>query len=201
MQTIKRCTWCTQDPIYQHYHDFEWGRPIISEHALFELLCLEGQQTGLSWLTVLKKREAYRRHFFNLSIEKIAQISEGELKEKQQDPSLIRHFLKLKSIRDNAIAWLKLKKDQGCVSTWLWQWADSAPQHIDSHVTYTETSQQLATALKKYGFRFVGKTTCYAFMQASGMVSNHENDCTFRRNPSCLTTEYVLMLQNKQNSH
>ena len=106
MTKITRCAWCTQDPLYQHYHDHEWGKPVYDEYQLFEMLCLEGQQAGLSWITVLKKREAYRQHFFNLAIEDIARITNEELLKKQQDPQLIRHLAKLTSIRDNAQAWL-----------------------------------------------------------------------------------------------
>lgn len=185
MTKIQRCTWCSDDPLYQQYHDTEWGRPLYDEKKLFELLCLEGQQAGLSWITVLKKREAYRTHFFNLSIEEIAQISDQELIVKMQDASLIRHFAKLKAIRTNARAWLKLKVQVSDVSKWLWAFVYHTPQtqnitHPQSVPSYTEVSEQLAHALKKYGFQFIGKTICYAFMQASGMVNDHENLCTFK---------------------
>ena len=185
MTKITRCAWCTQDPLYQHYHDHEWGKPVYDEHQLFEMLCLEGQQAGLAWITVLKKREAYRQHFFNLAIEDIARITNEELLKKQQDPQLIRHLAKLTSIRDNAQAWLKLKSDVYHISDWLWAFTKhitTQQNKIDAQniPSYTIQSEQLASALKKRGFKFVGKTTCYAFMQACGMVNDHETRCTFR---------------------
>ena len=177
--------WCNDDPLYQLYHDTEWGRPLYDEKKLFELLCLEGQQAGLSWITVLKKREAYRTHFFHLSIEDIAQLSDQDLQAKMQDASLIRHFAKLKAIRTNAQAWLKLKEEVHNVSIWLWAYVNHTPQQQNitqpqNIPTYTKVSEHLAQSLKQRGFQFVGKTICYAFMQASGMVNDHENQCTFK---------------------
>lgn len=185
MTVLQRCEWCSSDPIYQHYHDVEWGRPVKQEHALFELLCLEGQQAGLAWITVLKKREAYRAHFFNFDILHIAQFTDQDIAIKLQDVALIRSRPKLIAIRDNAQAWLKLKQDVGDVSYWLWAWVDHTPQQ--QNITqpcdvpaYTQVSEQLAHELKQRGFKFVGKTICYAFMQACGMINDHENNCSFK---------------------
>ena len=139
--SISRCTWCSNDPLYIAYHDDEWGKACRDEAYLFEMLCLEAQQAGLSWITVLKKRDCYRQHFFQYSIAQIAQLSDAELQHKQQDAGLIRHLAKLTAIRDNAIAWQRLKKN---------------------------------------GFKFLGPTSCYAFMQAVGMVNDHENHCAFK---------------------
>ena len=181
----QRCGWCSNDPLYIAYHDEEWGKPEHDEARLFEMLCLEGQQAGLSWITVLKKRESYRQHFFQHSISDIASFTDDFLELKLSDAGLIRHLGKLKAIRDNAIAWQALKAQVGDVTTWLWQFVDAAPQQNDV-VDYrqapaqTELSVKLSKILKKNGFKFVGPTTCYAFMQAVGMVNDHENNCQFK---------------------
>ncbi|MBJ9983859.1 DNA-3-methyladenine glycosylase I [Acinetobacter sp. S40] len=183
--TVQRCGWCSSDPLYMSYHDEEWGKPEFEESRLFEMLCLEGQQAGLSWITVLKKREAYRQHFFQYSIEDIAQLTDEQLEHKLSDTGLIRHLGKLKAIRDNATAWQALKSQGYNMTEWLWETVKQHP--IINDVTdyrqapaQTEQSLQLSKRLKKQGFKFVGPTTCYAFMQAVGMVNDHENHCSFR---------------------
>jgi len=183
--SVQRCGWCSNDPLYMDYHDQEWGKPEYKEARLFEMLCLEGQQAGLSWITVLKKRESYRQHFFQYPIADIAQLTDQQLEHKLSDTGLIRHIGKLKAIRDNAIAWQNLK-DQGYdMSQWLWETVQQQPI-INDVANYrqapaqTERSLQLSKRLKKHGFKFVGPTTCYAFMQAVGMVNDHENHCSFR---------------------
>ncbi|MEB3754478.1 DNA-3-methyladenine glycosylase I [Acinetobacter sp. MD2(2019)] len=178
----QRCRWCSNDPLYIQYHDHEWGQALFDESALFELLCLEGQQAGLSWITVLKKREAYRQHFFQYSIEQIADFTDQDLQSKLEDSALIRHIGKLTAIRDNAKAWLKLRQHYGNVVTWLWESVNQQPIQ-NSVVVYTDApaqtalSEQLSKTLKRHGFKFIGPTICYAFMQACGMVNDHENDC------------------------
>lgn len=185
MMTIKRCGWCSDTPIYIAYHDQEWGKPNHNEQHLFEMICLEGQQAGLSWITVLKKRESYREHFFKHSIEYIANLTDQQLECKLQDEGIIRHFGKLKAIRDNAIAWQNMKNQGVDMVKWLWDFVDQKVQVNDVPdyklaPAQTETSLKLSKALKKNGFKFVGPTTCYAFMQAIGMVNDHENDCSAR---------------------
>ncbi|ENU28817.1 hypothetical protein F991_03399 [Acinetobacter sp. CIP-A165] len=181
----QRCGWCSNDPLYIAYHDEEWGKAEHDEARLFEMLCLEGQQAGLSWITVLKKRENYRSHFFQFPITEIAALTDDQLENKLSDAGLIRHLGKLKAIRDNAIAWLKLKDEVDDVASWLWSFVDQ--QILENDVAnyreapaQTEISQTLSKTLKKRGFKFVGPTTCYAFMQAVGMVNDHENDCHFK---------------------
>ena len=181
----KRCSWCSTDAIYQDYHDFEWGRPVHEEHLLFEMLCLEGQQAGLSWLTVLKKRSSYRAHFFQYPIHDVAKISDAELEIKLQDHQLIRHLSKLKAIRDNAIAWQTMRSKGFELDKWLWQF--SGPQPLNNPVnkdhpvvSQTPASIAMSKALKQHGFKFVGPTICYAFMQAVGMVNDHDDDCDFK---------------------
>lgn len=171
-----RCRWVSDDPLYQAYHDLEWGVPQYDEAALFEMLCLEGQQAGLSWITVLKKRACYRQHFFQYSIADIAQMSDEILKEKQQDTGLIRHYAKLKAIRDNAIAWQKMQQQGIDMVAWLWQFAPTATRSAEGQ-TQSPESERMAKQLKKQGFKFMGATTCYAFMQAVGMVKDHEPAC------------------------
>lgn len=180
--TIKRCGWCSNDPLYIAYHDNEWGKPQFDEQTLFEMLCLEGQQAGLSWITVLKKRDAYRQHFFQYPIEHIAQFSDDHLAEKCLDAGIIRHIGKLKAIRDNAIAWQNMKSNGTDMMKWLWDFVDQKPivNDVENYKTapaQTELSLKLSKTLKKNGFKFVGPTTMYAFMQAVGMVNDHENDC------------------------
>ena len=180
-----RCGWCSNDDLYQYYHDHEWGKPLHDEAQLFEMLCLEGQQAGLSWITVLKKRECYKQHFFKYAIKYIALMSDAELTLKLQDAGLIRHIGKLTAIRDNAIAWQQLKNQGEDVPKWLWSFINHQPRNnsvfdYKSAPTQTIESQSLSKALKKKGFRFVGPITCYAFMQAVGMVNDHEDHCSFK---------------------
>lgn len=180
--TSKRCGWCSDDPIYIAYHDDEWGKANFNEQHLFEMLCLEGQQAGLSWITVLKKRDAYRQHFFQYPIEVIAQLTDEELSEKCQDTGLIRHIGKLKAIRDNAQAWQTMRTQGTDMVKWLWDFVEHKTL-INDVAAYenapaqTEVSNKMSKTLKKNGFKFVGPTTCYAFMQAVGMVDDHENTC------------------------
>lgn len=172
----QRCRWVSDDPLYQAYHDQEWGVPLHDEHQLFEMLCLEGQQAGLSWITVLKKRACYRQHFFQYTIDEIAEMSDEILKEKQQDAGLIRHYAKLQAIRDNAIAWQKMRQQGIDMVAWLWQFAlTEQPSAVGR--TQSPESEKMAKQLKKQGFKFMGATTCYAFMQAVGMVNDHEPAC------------------------
>lgn len=183
--TTQRCGWCSDDPLYIAYHDQEWGKAQYDEAHLFEMLCLEGQQAGLSWITVLKKREHYRSHFFQYPISQIAALTDDQLENKLTDSGLIRHLGKLKAIRDNAIAWQALKDEVADVSAWLWNSVDQKVINNDvanyrEAPAQTELSQKLSKTLKKRGFKFVGPTTCYAFMQAVGMVNDHENHCSFK---------------------
>lgn len=184
----QRCGWCSEAPLYIAYHDHEWGQPQFKETHLFEMLCLEGQQAGLSWITVLKKREAYRKHFFSHSIHDIAQFTDQQLDEICQDASIIRHIGKLKAIRDNAIAWENMRNQGIDMVKWLWDFVDQVPiiNDVSNYKTapaQTELSLKISKTLKKNGFKFVGPTTIYAFMQAVGMVNDHENDCFIKINP------------------
>ncbi len=187
-KNIKRCGWCGESPLYQQYHDEEWGVPQYQRNHLFEMLCLEGQQAGLSWITVLKKRENYRQHFFDFNPDLVANISDEVLQQIVQDAGVIRHIGKLSAIRDNARAWVAQEAKGTDMVVWLWSFVDGKPQ-LNRIKNYREapaktvTSLAMSKALKKLGFRFVGETTCYAFMQAVGMVNDHEVDCSSYQQP------------------
>jgi DNA-3-methyladenine glycosylase I len=175
---MPRCFWCSEDPLYQDYHDHEWGVPLRDPAGLFELLLLEGFQAGLSWITVLRKREHYRRVMFGFDPARLARLSDAEVEKLMLDPGIIRHRGKITGARKNAQAWLAQPDPVG----WLWSFVGAVPlinHHPDRSTMATQTEQAVAMskALKKAGFTFVGPTICYAFMQASGMVMDHTTDC------------------------
>ncbi|WP_213878097.1 DNA-3-methyladenine glycosylase I [Pseudomonas sp. dw_358] len=175
---MPRCFWCTQDPLYQDYHDHEWGVPLREAGALFELLLLEGFQAGLSWFTILKKRQRYREVMFGFDPRQLADMSDDYIERLMQDPGIVRNRLKLHGARRNAQAWLKLDKPVD----WLWSFVGGQPKINDftdrSQVpAVTAQAQAMSKALQKAGFTFVGPIICYAFMQASGMVMDHTRDC------------------------
>lgn len=177
-----RCAWVTGDPLYLHYHDTEWGVPLHDEHALFELLTLEGAQAGLSWLTVLRKRARYREVFEGFDPERVARFTDARLESLLRDPGIIRNRLKVYSTRQNARAWLEVAERHGSLSDYLWQRVDRRPvighwRHLSEVPATTALSQTLSRQLRRDGFRFVGPTICYAFMQGSGMVMDHTVDC------------------------
>ena len=177
-----RCGWVSTDPLYIDYHDHEWGVPSHDEQHLFEMLCLEGQQAGLSWITILKKRAGYREAFFNFNPEKIVQLNDEAIERLLLNPQIVRHRLKINAIILNAQALLTMRKNSDNFVDFLWSFAPENPcamRHEDylSYPTQTPQSEQLSKALKEKGFRFVGATTCYAFMQAVGMVDDHSMHC------------------------
>ena len=174
-----RCPWCTSDPLYEAYHDWEWGVPEKDERALFERLVLEGMQAGLSWLTILKKRAHMQEVFFAFDPERLAASGDDEIQRWLTDPGVIRHRGKLEAMVGNARCVLALEGD---FVPLLWSFVDETPQQ--SRVTSTRSvpaetaaSRAMAKALKKAGFRFVGPTTCYAFMQSAGLVNDHLVTC------------------------
>ncbi|MFS2221515.1 DNA-3-methyladenine glycosylase I [Pantoea sp. B65] len=179
---MQRCGWVTQDPLYLTYHDDEWGIPQTEGKKLFEMICLEGQQAGLSWITVLKKRENYRRAFHGFDPHAVALMGEEQLDVLMQDSGLIRHRGKLAAIIANARAYLAMEARGEDFSRFIWSFVDHQPQinHLHSLAgaqSKTAASDALSKALKKHGFKFVGSTTCYAFMQACGLVNDHVIDC------------------------
>lgn len=177
-----RCPWCGDDPLYVRYHDEEWGVPSHDDRHLFEMLCLEGQQAGLSWITVLRKRDAYRRAFHAFDVRCVAAMDDAAIERLLGDAGLIRHRGKLTAIRDNARATLALQAEAGSLADWLWAFTGGKPL-VNRWASYREAppttalSDRLSRELKKRGFRFVGPTTVYAFLQACGFVNDHEAGC------------------------
>jgi DNA-3-methyladenine glycosylase I len=180
-EQIKRCDWATSDLLYQHYHDEEWGVPVHDDRLLFEFLILEGMQAGLSWFTILKKREAFRECFDNFEAKKIAVYDQHKINTLMQDVRIIRNALKIQSAITNAQAFLALTKQQS-FADYLWQFVDNKPvinhwKNKSELPASTALSDKLSRDLKKRGFKFIGTTICYAFMQAVGMVNDHMTHC------------------------
>lgn len=177
-----RCHWAADGELMQDYHDTEWGVPLHDDHALFEFLCLEGAQAGLSWRTVLHKRDHYRRAFHHFDIARVAAMKDRELEKLLLDPGLIRNRLKITSVRDNAMAALEAIDEHGSFDAYLWSFVDGKPIRNTWRTraevpASTPVSDHMSKMLKKRGFRFVGTTICYAFMQATGMVNDHLVEC------------------------
>ena len=178
----KRCGWCTTDPVYIEYHDSQWGRPVHDDRLLFEFLILEGAQAGLSWLTVLRKRDNYRKAFDHFDAEKIARYDGRKIKQLLNNEGIIRNRLKIASAVTNAKAFLAVQKEFGTFDKYIWQFVDGKPRknhftHYKKLPAKTPVSDAMSQDLKKRGFNFVGSTICYAFMQAVGMVNDHTTDC------------------------
>ncbi|GEA08985.1 DNA-3-methyladenine glycosylase I [Alteromonas sp. KUL42] len=178
---LNRCGWVGNDPIYQAYHDNEWGIPETNSQALFAKLCLDGQQAGLSWITILKKQQNYENAFHQFDPVKIVEMTEDDISRLMQNKGIVRNKLKIESIIRNAKGFLEIEKSQP-FSEYIWQFTQGKTtvnqwQHYTEAPTSTEASKAMSKALKKYGFNFVGETICYAFMQAVGMVNDHEVGC------------------------
>ncbi|WP_029654154.1 DNA-3-methyladenine glycosylase I [Marinobacter daepoensis] len=177
-----RCPWCGTDPLYVHYHDTVWGRPEYDDQALFEKLCLDGQQAGLSWITILRKQESYRQAYAGFDPERIARFTDQDIERLLQDPGIIRNRLKVHSMIRNARSYLALREAGQSFSGFLWQFVDGQPiqnhwQTLSQVPVTTPESDAMSRALKKAGFNFVGPTIVYAFMQATGMVNDHLVSC------------------------
>ena len=182
----RRCDWAEHDELLRDYHDSEWGKPLHGDNALFEFLCLEGAQAGLSWRTVLTRREHYRRCFLGFDITHCARLSDAALEKILLDPGVIRNRLKVYSVRKNAEASLRVIEEFGSLDRYLWSFVDHAP--LDHRPAtradvpaFTPVSDRMSKALKKRGYSFVGSTICYAFLQACGMVNDHLADCISRK--------------------
>lgn len=179
---VVRCGWCGTDELYCQYHDGEWGVPVYDDQKMFEFLTLEGAQAGLSWITVLRKREAYRKAFDNFDPVKIARYSEARKARLLQNPGIIRNRLKIESVVRNARAYLDMQEKGESFSEFLWQFVDGKPKQnrrrtLADIPASTPESDAMSKALKKRGFNFVGTTICYAHMQATGMVNDHLISC------------------------
>lgn len=182
MTAKSRCAWVTNDSLYIEYHDKEWGVPIYNDQQLFEFLILEGAQAGLSWITVLKKRENYRKCFDQFDPKKIARYQDNKIQKLIENTGIIRNKLKINSVILNAKAYLEIVDEFGSFSDYLWQFVDGKPKtncwkHIKEVPSKNIISDKMSKELKKRGFKFVGSTICYAFMQAVGMVNDHTINC------------------------
>ncbi|RII26090.1 MAG: DNA-3-methyladenine glycosylase I [Geobacter sp.] len=180
--TVTRCAWAGSDPLYQDYHDREWGVPVHDDRLLFEFLILEGAQAGLSWITILRKRAAYRAAFAGFDPETVAAFDDAKVAELLQNPGIVRNRLKVASAITNARAFLAVQEEFGSFDAYLWRFVDNRPllnawKTIREIPASTPLSDALSRDLKQRGFRFVGSTICYAHMQAVGMVNDHTVDC------------------------
>lgn len=179
---IHRCGWCLSDPLYIEYHDEEWGVPIHDDRKLFEFLILEGAQAGLSWLTILRKREGYRKAFADFNPEKVVRFTEKRIEKLLQDPSIIRNKLKVNSAVTNAKAFLEVQEEFGSFDKYIWQFTDGKVI-TNKHKTLrdiqptSKESDAMSKDMKKRGFKFCGSTIMYAHMQATGMVNDHLTEC------------------------
>ncbi|WMW77589.1 DNA-3-methyladenine glycosylase I [Flavobacterium sp. 20NA77.7] len=180
-----RCAWCEKDDLYRNYHDKEWGKPVYDDATIFEFLILETFQAGLSWYTVLAKRENFRKAFKNFDVQKVAQFTDAQIQTLCEDAGIIRNKLKIKAAVTNAQAFIKVQEEFGSFSTYIWAFVDgkpidSKPATLKDVPATTEISDRLSKDLKKRGFKFVGSTVVYAHMQATGMVNDHVEDCWTR---------------------
>lgn len=180
---MQRCGWVKLDePLYVEYHDKEWGKPVYDDQKLFEMICLEGAQAGLSWWTILQKREGYREAFDDFNAEKIVHYTEEKLAELREDTRIVRNRLKIASVVTNAQAYLRMQEQHGSFSNYIWQFVDHQPivnhwKTLAEVPVTTVISDKMSKQLKKDGFKFVGSTICYSFMQAVGMVNDHVQNC------------------------
>jgi DNA-3-methyladenine glycosylase I len=180
--TKRRCEWAGTDPLYTRYHDREWGVPVHDDRKLFEMLILEGAQAGLSWITILRKRENYRRAFDNFDARKIAQYDQRKIRKLLADPGIVRNRLKIEAAVVNARAFLEVQRQCGSFDRYIWQFVGGRPRRngwrsLKQVPARTAESDAMSKDLKKSGFKFVGSTICYAFMQAVGMVNDHVVGC------------------------
>ena len=185
-----RCAWCGEDPLYVKYHDEEWGVPVRDDKTLFEFLVLEGAQAGLAWITILRKREGYRKLFTGFDVEKVARFTDKKLETFLLDPQIVRNRLKVYGARKNARAFIKVQEEFGSFSDYIWGFVDdkplqNTPRTMADVPATTPISDTLSKDLKKRGFTFVGSTIMYAHMQATGMVNDHTSDCF--RHKQCKT--------------
>jgi DNA-3-methyladenine glycosylase I len=182
MKTKIRCNWCEKDDLYRDYHDNEWGYPVYDDDKLFEFLVLETFQAGLSWHTILKKRDNFRKAFAQFNYKKIAQFNESQVQELMLDAGIIRNQLKIRATITNANAFIKIQEEFGSFSSYIWKFTNGKPilnnfRKLSEIPSSTPLSDTISKDLKKRGFKFVGTTVIYAHMQATGMVNDHIKDC------------------------
>ena len=185
----QRCAWCGSDVLYVNYHDREWGVPVWDDRRLFEFLCLEAAQAGLSWITILRKRESYRSAFHDFDPQAVASLSDGDCDRLLENPGIVRNRAKIASARRNAQAFLKIQQEFGSFADYQWRFVDGQPiqnnfTSLEQVPAQTDISQALSRDLKKRGFTFLGPVVIYAHMQACGMVNDHLTSC-FRHRELC----------------
>lgn len=185
-QNLVRCHWAGSDPLYVKYHDEEWGKPVYDDETLFEFLILEGAQAGLSWITILRRREGYKKAFANFDVNKVAQFTEDDVERLMQDTGIIRNRLKIKGAITNAKLFIDLQKEFGSFSKFIWGFLPEGKPILNSVRSMadvparTDLSDLISKDMKKRGFKFFGTTICYAHMQATGMVNDHLVNCCAR---------------------
>jgi len=196
---LARCTWCQATPGYRHYHDHEWGFPVTEDRRLFEKICLEGFQSGLSWLTILNKRENFRRAFDQFDAERVARYTQSDIDRLLADAGIVRHRGKIESTINNAKRVLELRREFGSLAAYAWHHEPAAktrPRHVTwaalKAMTTSAESVAMSKDLKKRGWSFVGPTTVYAFMQAMGLVNDHVKGCGVRESALSARAELVL---------
>ncbi|OPX54598.1 DNA-3-methyladenine glycosylase I [Oceanospirillum multiglobuliferum] len=193
-----RCWWCGEnDALYQHYHDHEWGHPVTDDVRLFEKICLEGFQAGLSWITILRKRENFRAAFAGFDFHKLTHFTEQDVERLLQDAGIIRHRGKIQATLNNAARAVEMQQEFGSLAAYFWHFEPTLEQRPNQadyesirQIAQTELSQKMSKDLKKRGWKFVGPTTCYAFMQAMGLVNDHLEGCYARQ--VCLDARAAL---------
>lgn len=176
-KTKQRCAWSETNELFHDYHDKEWGVPVHDDRLLFEMLNLEGAQAGLSWLTILKRREGYRKAFANFDAKKLIKFTPAQQAKLMKDDGIIRNRLKISAVVTNAQAFLDVQKEFGSFDKYIWGFVDGTPILDSKRQGGIAKSEAMSKALKKRGFRFVGPTICYAYMQAVGMVNDHSKEC------------------------
>jgi DNA-3-methyladenine glycosylase I len=177
MNQNNRCSWCGNDKEYIYYHDNEWGVPLHGDRELFELLTLEGAQAGLSWLTILRKRQNYKQAFKDFNVQKIALLTKSDIEKLLNNEGIIRNKLKILSVVKNAQVVLEIEKEFGSLDNFLWKYVDNKSLSKSQTKKATTIAKQLSSDLKSLGMNFVGPTIVYAFMQSSGMINDHEKNC------------------------
>jgi DNA-3-methyladenine glycosylase I len=198
MQNKHKCAWCLGDPLYEAYHDHEWGVPVIDDQTLFEFLTLETFQAGLSWITVLRKRAHFRSAFDAFDYQKIARYSVDKIESLLENPEIIRNRLKILATISNANAFIKLQKEYGSFGRYIWSFVDFETiqnrfSSYDQIPAFSPLAQTISKALKKEGFKFIGPTVVYAHMQATGMVNDHEVQCFRHQEVAALKTRPLAL--------
>ena len=182
---MKRCEWCGEDPLYVKYHDEEWGVPVHDDRTLFEFLVLEGAQAGLSWITILRKREGYRKAYDDFDVQKVASYDESKIEELLINPDIVRNKLKVRSSVNNAKLFMEIQKEFGSFDSYIWSFTDGNQiinnwEDISQMPVTSELSDNVSRDLKKRGFKFTGSTIIYSYLQAVGIINDHTIWCSFR---------------------